>query len=237
MKLAAKKTPAALIVAVGAAALITGCASAGSPSAGQATSGTRPAAPAATGVPASGTPSGTAPGTAVPASSTGSGATPAGTAPSGTQATPNANDQAVPSCQTSGLRLTRGVSGAAAGSAYTQIEFTNTSDVTCTLYGYPGVALTTSMAPGSQVGPPATRSATRPKTLVTLTPGTTAVAQVQLVDVLNYPTANCDPASASYLQVYPPGQTTPLYLPFTAKTCTKPVFTLGVTTVYAQSWA
>jgi hypothetical protein len=32
-------------------------------------------------------------------------------------------------------------------------------------------------------------------------------------------------------------QTTPLYLPLTAQTCTKPVFTLGVTTVYAQSGA
>jgi hypothetical protein len=237
MKLAVKKTPAALLVAMGAAALITGCTSAGSPSTGQATSGTGSAAPAATSVLASATPGSTTPGTAAPTSSTGSGTTPADTAPGGTQATPNANDQAVPSCQASGLSLTRGVSGAAAGSAYTQIEFTNTSDVTCTLYGYPGVALTTSMAPGSQVGAAASRSTVRQKTLVTLTPGKTAVAQVQLVDVLNYPTANCDPASASYLQVYPPGQTTPLYLPFTAKTCTKPVFTLGVTTVYARSRA
>jgi Protein of unknown function (DUF4232) len=188
--------------------------------------------PAATGVPASGSTVSAASGTASPTGSAGSGATSAGTASSGTRAA-NVNDQGVPSCQTSGLRLTRGVTGAAAGSTYIQIELTNTSSVTCTLSGYPGVALTKSKAPSSQVGASASRSTTRPQTLVTLTPGTAAVAQVQLVDVLNYPTAKCVPASASYLQVYPPGQTMPLYLPFTAQACTKPIFTLGISTVYA----
>lgn len=93
------------------------------------------------------------------------------------------------------------------------------------------------MSPGSQVGAAASRSGSRPATLVTLAPGATALAQVQLVDVLNYPTANCVPVSASYLQVYPPGQTMPLYLPFTAQACTKPVFTLGIGTVYARAAA
>ena len=235
MKLAVNKTPAALIVAVGVAGLIAGCTSSGRPSAGQATSGTAPAVPAATGVPASGTTGGTA----SPASSAGSGATQASATavPTGAQATANANDDGIPSCQASGLRLTRGATGAAAGSTYLQIEFTNTAGVTCTLVGYPGVALTKSMAPSTQVGSAASRSTTRPATLVTLPPGATAVAQVQLVDVLNYPTANCVPASASYLQVYPPGQTMPLYLAFTAQACTKPVFTLGVGAVYAQAAA
>lgn len=230
MKLAANKTPAALIVAVSAAGLIAGCTSSGSPASGQATSGTRSAVSAATGVAASGTG-----GTASPTGSAGSGATTAGTAPSAASATPNANDQGIPSCQASGLRLTQGATGAAAGSTYIQVEFTNTAGVTCTLSGYPGVALTKGKTPGSQVGTAATRAATRPATLVTLAPGTTAIAQVQLVDVLNYPTAKCVPASASYLQVYPPGQTMPLYLAFTTQACTKPVFTLGVSPVYAQA--
>jgi hypothetical protein len=237
MKLAANKTPAALIMAVGVVGLIAGCTSSGSPPSGQATSGTRPAVPAATGVAATGTPGGATPGAASPTGPTGSGATSAGTAPSATPASANANDQALPSCLSSGLRLTRGTTGAAAGSTYIQIEFTNTSGVTCTLAGYPGVALTKSQAPGSQVGASASKAATRPATLVTLAPGATAVAQVQLVDVLNYPTAKCVPASASYLQVYPPGQTMPLYLPFTARACTKLIFTLGVSPVYAQAAA
>ncbi|HEX3964730.1 MAG TPA: DUF4232 domain-containing protein [Trebonia sp.] len=228
MKLAANKTPAALIVAVSAAGLIAGCTSSGSPASGQATSGTRSAVSAATGVAASGTG-----GAASPTGSAGSGATTAGTAPSGTPATANA--KGIAPCQASGLRLTQGATGGAAGSTYIQIEFTNTAGVTCTLSGYPGVALTKSKTPGSQVGTAATRAATTPATLVTLAPGTTAIAQVQLVDVLNYPTAKCVPASASYLQVYPPGQTMPLYLAFTAQACTKPVFTLGVGAVYAQA--
>jgi hypothetical protein len=237
MKLAANKTPAALIMAVGVAGLIAGCTSSGSPPSGQATSGTRPAVPAATGVAATGTPGGATAGAASPTGPTGPGATSAGTAPSATPASANANDQALPSCLSSGLRLTRGTTGAAAGSTYIQIEFTNTSGVTCTLAGYPGVALTKSQAPGSQVGASASKAATRPATLVTLAPGATAGAQVQLVDVLNYPTAKCVPASASYLQVYPPGQTMPLYLPFTAQACTKLIFTLGVSPVYAQAAA
>jgi len=232
MKLAAKKTPAALIVAVGVASVIAGCTpSNGTPSSGAAsgpgtsgtgTSGTSPAVPAATSIPSSG-----APGASSPA------AEPT-TSASGPQATPSANDQGVPSCQASGLRLTRGVSGAAAGSTYIQIEFTNTSGITCTLYGYPGVALTTTRTPGSQVGAAASRAATKPEDLVTLTPGETADAQVQIVDVLNYPTASCEPASASYLQVYPPGQKTALYLPLSAQGCAKQIFTLGVSSVYAQ---
>jgi len=236
MKLAAKKTPAALIVAVGVAGVIAGCTSAGTPSSGApssgaasgtgtsgtGTSGTSPAVPAATSGPSSGTPGARSP-VAEPTTSA-----------SGPQATPNANDQGVPSCQASGLRLTRGVTGAAAGSTYIQIEFTNASGITCTLYGYPGVALTTTRTPGSQVGAAASRAATKPEDLVTLTPGETADAQVQIVDVLNYPTANCEPASASYLQVYPPGQKTALYLPLSAQGCAKQIFTLGVSTVYAQ---
>jgi Protein of unknown function (DUF4232) len=236
MKLAANKTPAALVMAVGVVGLIAACTSSGSPPSGQATSGTRPAVPAATGVAATGTPGGAAPGAASPTGPTGSGATSAGTAPSAT-ASAKANDQALPSCLSSGLRLTRGTTGAAAGSTYIQIEFTNTSSVTCTLAGYPGVALTKTQDPGSQVGASASKATTRPATLVTLAPGATAVAQVQLVDVLNYPTAKCVPASANYLQVYPPGQTMPLYLPFTAQACTKLIFTLGVSTVYAQAAA
>jgi hypothetical protein len=226
MKLAAKKTPAALIVAVGVAGVIAGCTSSGTTSSG-ATTGTKPAVQAATGIPSSGSLSAAAPSAPV------SVPTPSASA-SGPQATPNANAQGVPSCQTSGLRLTRGVTGAAAGSTYNQIEFTNTTSITCTLYGYPGVALTTTMAPGSQVGAAASRATTRPAVLVTLMSGEMAGAQVQIVDVLNYPTASCEPASASYLQVYPPGQITALYLPLSAQGCTKQIFTVGVSTVYAQ---
>lgn len=134
-------------------------------------------------------------------------------------------------CLTSGLKVATGTAGAAAGSLYQQIDFTNTSGRTCTLYGYPGVALTTSTTPGSQVGAAATRSAAKPKAVITLAAGATASATLQITQVLNYPTSSCGPVSSRYLQVYPPGQTAAVYLPYQGKGCTKPVFVLGITTV------
>jgi hypothetical protein len=131
--------------------------------------------------------------------------------------------------------VTEGAIGAAAGSTYLQIDFTNTSGRTCLLYGYPGVALTTGTASTSQVGAMATRSTADQKTVVTLADGATASATLQLVEVVNYSTSVCEPASANYLQVYPPGQTVPVYLPFKGKTCLKPVFTLGISAVKAAT--
>jgi hypothetical protein len=87
------------------------------------------------------------------------------------------------------------------------------------------------MAPASQVGAAASRSDVRPKTLVTLAPGATASATLQIAQALNYPTVRCAPVSASYLQVYPPGQTTAVYLPYEGKGCAKPVFVLGIATI------
>jgi hypothetical protein len=69
--------------------------------------------------------------------------------------------------------------------------------------------------------------------VVTLAAGAEASARLQLVDVLNYATATCDPVSGNYLQVYPPGQTVPVYLAFKGQTCAKAVFALGVSTVAA----
>jgi len=105
---------------------------------------------------------------------------------------------------------------------YVVIDFTNTSSSTCTLYGYPGVSLV-SGPPYMQIGLAAKRSTTTPKTLVTLAPGATANALLQIVDALNYPSASCGPAKATALKVYPPNQTVPVYLPNTSNGCTKPV--------------
>jgi hypothetical protein len=69
--------------------------------------------------------------------------------------------------------------------------------------------------------------------VVTLAAGAAATARLQLVEVLNYPSTTCDPVSGDYLQVYPPGQTVPVYLPYKGQTCAKPVFALGISTVMA----
>lgn len=131
-------------------------------------------------------------------------------------------------CRTADLKITRGTMGAAAGSVYMQIDFTNTSGAACTLYGYPGIALTTSTTAASQVGLAATRSTGQPYRLVTLAPKAAASATLHFVQVVNYPAARCGPVSGSFLQVYPPGQKTAVYLAYHGQTCTKPVFAMGI---------
>jgi hypothetical protein len=110
------------------------------------------------------------------------------------------------------------------------IDFTNIGTVTCTLYGYPGVSLAGG-TPVKQIGLAATESKVTPRTLVTLAPGATANALLQIVDAGNFPPAKCGMVTAHYLQIFPPNQTTPIYLSFTSAACSKPVQTLNVSVV------
>ena len=110
------------------------------------------------------------------------------------------------------------------------IDFTNTSSSTCTLYGYPGVSLVTG-PPYKQIGLAAKRSPSTPPKLVTLAPGATGHALLQIVEALNYPKAACDPVKATALKIYPPNQTEPVYLPTTSTGCDKPVQIMYVAAV------
>ena len=127
-----------------------------------------------------------------------------------------------PACPTSSLQVKLGVRQGYAGGVYVVIDFTNTSGSTCTLFGYPGVSLVTG-PPYKQIGLAAKRSTSTPKKLVTLAPGATANALLQIVDALNYPSASCGPTKATALKIYPPNQTEPVYLPNTSSGCAKPV--------------
>jgi hypothetical protein len=122
-------------------------------------------------------------------------------------------------CATGDLRLAVGPADGAAGSIYYPLRLTNVSAATCTLYGYPGAALVTAPS-GSVIGGPAIRNPAVPSELVTLAPGATAHASLQVAVAANYPTRVCRPATAHWLQVFPPGQYAALYLAFTAQTCT-----------------
>jgi len=110
------------------------------------------------------------------------------------------------------------------------IDFTNIGNVTCTLYGYPGVSLAGGK-PVTQIGAAATRSPVTPKALVTLAPRAVANALLQIVDAGNYPTSTCGPTTADYLQIYPPNQTTPIYLSYKTQACSKPAHILTVSVV------
>ncbi len=186
-----------------AAVLATGCGSSSSTTA----AGNSPSAPAAS---------------SAPAPSPSSAAAPAGSpspVPTGPQP-----------CPTRSLQVKLGVGQGTAGSVYTTIDFTNISSVTCTLYGYPGVSLQTAR-PLHQIGKPAKENPLTPRKLVTLQPQTTANALLQIVDAGNYPASTCGPATAHYLQVYPPNQTTPTYIKFSTQACTKPVRLMTVDVV------
>jgi hypothetical protein len=230
MKLSIAKPLAASAAGAGVLALAVGCTSPGSPGGAVSPGTVSPGAAAAAGgraSPGSGT-NGASVATASPGAGTGAGATPPSAA-----GVPGPVKGAVMPCPAPGLKVAKAPSGAAAGSAYFRISFTNASRQACTLTGFPGVALTTGMEPSSQVGAAATRAAGQQAKVITLVPGGTASATLQVVAVANYPSAMCGPAAVGYLQVYPPGLATASYLPYTGQGCSKPVFVLGIMPVVA----
>ena len=202
--------------AVSAAALsclaaVAGCSSSASPSATPTVTRTVPASPSASGASSS-----------------------ASTTPSSPSSPAGPVTSAV-SCATSSLDVKQGLGQGYAGGVYEVIDFTNTSNAPCSLYGYPGVSLVTG-PPYTQVGLAAKRSTTSGTVkLITLAPGATANAQLQIVDALNYPSATCGPTKATAVKVYPPNQTAPVYLPNTSTACSKPVQTMNIGPVQAGS--
>ena len=73
-------------------------------------------------------------------------------------------------CPTRSLGLKPGLSQGAAGSVYQVLDFTNISNVSCTLYGYPGVSLAGG-DPVKHIGLAADENPNPPRKLVTLAPG------------------------------------------------------------------
>jgi Protein of unknown function (DUF4232) len=143
----------------------------------------------------------------------GSPAKPAAAARAGAAAIP-------PRCGTAALTAWLGIpgDGFAGGVAY-QLELSNTSNHTCSLYGFPGVS---ALAPGGhQLGRAANRSHAEPNRLVTLGRGATAHAELQIADVTAFPSSSCGKTTAVALRVYPPGATRSLGIPLTFQACGK----------------
>jgi Protein of unknown function (DUF4232) len=121
-------------------------------------------------------------------------------------------------CATSGLSVKLGAGNGAAGSTFVPIVFTNTSGSSCSLFGYPGVSFVTGPG-GSQIGLAAQRDSTQPAENVVLAAGGVAHAVLRVVQAQNFPAASCHLATASTIKIFPPEQTAPLYLAFSAKAC------------------
>ena len=133
-------------------------------------------------------------------------------------ASASASSTATPACPTRYLAAKAGLSQGTAGSIYQVIDFTNISNAPCTLYGYPGVSLASGI-PVTQVGAAASRTTATVARLVTLGPGQTANALLRIVEAGNYSPGTCTPTTTTYLQIYPPNQTTPIYLGYKSTGC------------------
>ena len=147
-------------------------------------------------------------------------------------ATPSSSAAAggAPACATRSLKATAGIAQGAAGSVYQVIDFTNISGSPCTLFGYPGVALAGG-TPVTQIGAAAARSTGSSAKLVTLAAGKTANALLQITQAENYSASRCVPKASTYLQIYPPNQTTPIYLAYKSTGCSSAavnLLTIGV---------
>jgi Protein of unknown function (DUF4232) len=113
----------------------------------------------------------------------------------------------VASCSASRLRVTLDVyaQGAAAGSSFVPLDFTNISGRACRLAGYPVVSFAAG-ASGHRVGTAAAPDRTVKIRSVALAPGATAHSWLHVVDALNFPPSKCHPVTAGGLRVNLPGQ-------------------------------
>jgi hypothetical protein len=122
------------------------------------------------------------------------------------------------------------MSQGAAGSVYVNLVFKNTGGQPCTLTGYPGVSLGAG-DPVKQVGQPAARSPQATPIKLTLIPGAHAYAVLQVGNAQNWPSGTCEPATTSYLRIYPPNNSSLLFVPYSSTGCRGDVVTLHVQAV------
>ena len=152
---------------------------------------------------------------------------PAATAPATAPASPasspaptSGNNPVTAGCSSAALtaHVDLAQSGAAAGSVYVPIDFTNTSGSPCTMDGYPGVSFVRSRS-GGQLGNAATRNPAAVPAMVTLAPGGVAHAILQVGEAGNYSPSACTPVAAHWLKIFPPNQATAIYARYDVQAC------------------
>ena len=125
-------------------------------------------------------------------------------------------------CQSAALKVTVDTSqaGGAAGSVYYPVNFTNTSGVPCGLYGYPGMSFVTAGGrAGQQIGAAAQRDPAFGELSVRLPADGVAHAWLQVAQAGNYPASACQPMTAHWLRVFPPGDTAATYVGVSFSAC------------------
>lgn len=131
-------------------------------------------------------------------------------------------------CHTGDLAASADNKNSAAGSTYLTVTLINKSDHPCTLYGYPGVSAVGG-DDGHQIGKPAEKTAKPTPSLVTLIPGHTASAQVQVTRPEHFSPRSCTPENARGLRVYPPDEEDALFVDAPIEACSGTVSTMHVT--------
>jgi hypothetical protein len=86
-------------------------------------------------------------------------------------------------------------------------------------------------SPVTPIGLPAAEDAGTPRKLVTLAPGAVGSALLRIVQAANFPSLHCQPTKATYLQIIPPNQTTPIFLSYQATACAKRINILTIDVV------
>jgi hypothetical protein len=218
--------PAATLIAVAAAAswLVTACGSAAPGPPGSAPTLT-PARPATGTAPPGIDPPGSAPSATAPPVTAPPATAPPATAPPASPSPVKPGGQLVAACRAASLLITMDDSqaGGAAGSRFYPLNFTNTSATACQMYGYPGVSFTAApTASGQQIGAAAERNRAFPKLAVRLAPGGTAHAWLEVTVAANYPASACQPVTARWLRVYPPGGAVAGYVSHAFGACSSP---------------
>jgi hypothetical protein len=163
--------------------------------------------------------------TPAPSASPTSSASSASSAPHEAQVAPSAHRASATACQSASLKVTVDTSqaGGAAGSMYYPVNFTNTSDAPCGLYGYPGMSFVTAAgSAGRQIGAAAQQNPAFGKLSVRLPAGGAAHAWLQVAQAGNYPASACQPVTAHWLRVFPPGNTVASYVDVNFSACASP---------------
>jgi hypothetical protein len=137
---------------------------------------------------------------------------------------------AAAACLTRYLNGSIGLTQGTAGAVEVNIVFKNLNNSSCTLYGFPGVALAAG-TPVTDVGQPSTENPATARELVTLAPGGLAYATLQVADAGNFPASACTQVKTNWLAVIPPNQTVPLYIPYSSTACKGTASLLSVTAV------
>jgi hypothetical protein len=147
-----------------------------------------------------------------------SGASPHVTVPVTAHPSASSTPTGPPECATASLHVKLGSGKRATGAINYHLDFTNAGSATCSLQGFPAVALVTAGTnAGNLIGGYANPTRYAPSKQIVLAAGQTAHAQLS-----HFPPGNnrsCHPVTAHWLKVYLPHQAKAAYLPFTTRTC------------------